>query len=369
MKLVLFFSRGISLDIWETSGLLDRELMTYKKMLNHIEEVSFITYDKDSKPELIRKAGGIKVLGNRTILPVDLFSILCPILFRSRIRDADIYKTNQINGWWAGGIAKFLYHKPLVVRCGYLLSLDQQRKGYNWFRNHLVSIIEKRAFKYADASIVTTHLIKEEIIRRYRIPSDKINVIPNPVDTDLFRPAPGIEKVSGRLCFIGRLSPEKNVEMLIRALSGVKDASLLIIGDGELRSNLELLSARLGIHVSFLGNVPNRELPKLLNTCQAFVLPSKWEGMPKVVIEAMACGLVVIGTDVPGIREVIKHGITGLLCKPEVNNLQDTIITVLKDSNLRDDIGHHARDFVVNNFTLEQNLTKELDLLTSLAHP
>ena len=366
MKLILFFSRGISLLTWQNSGLLYRELAIYKRMLSYLESISFITYGKKSEESFVKDIDGLDVLYNKWRLPTDFFSLLSSLIYRNRICNADVIKTNQINGWWAGGLAKLLYCRPLVVRCGYLLSLDQERKGYGRLRRYLVSILEKYAFKYADASIVTTPQIKEEIIRRYGIASDKIHIIPNPVDIDLFRPMPEIERVRGRLCFVGRLTPEKNIELLLEALSGIKNASILIIGDGELKSYLKSRSVRMGINAHFLGNIPNNELPELLNTCQAFVLQSKWEGMPKVLIEAMACGMPVVGTNVSGIRDLIDHEQTGILCEPEIESLRDAIRKVLNNSQLCKDIGRQARDFVANNFSLKECVSKELDLLTTL---
>ena len=367
MKLVLFFSRGISFSIWHDSGLLDREIATYKRMLTDIGQVLFVTYGKKSEDTFIRNQKNFQTLYNHWGFPIDLFGILCPLLFRSKVHDSDIYKTNQINGWWAGGIAKLLYGKPLVVRCGYLLSLDQERKRYGKFRRHLVSVLERCAFNYADATIVTTRQIKKEVIRRYNIPSRKINVIPNPVDISIFRPIPEIMKVCGRVCFVGRLSPEKNLELLLEALSGVENVSILVIGDGELKESLKSLATLKGVDACFYGNIPNNELPALLNTCEAFVLPSKWEGMPKALIEAMACGISVIGTDVPGIRTLIKHGRTGLLCKAEIESLHNAVKTILGNSQLSEEMGRRARDYVVKNFSLEHCVSKELDLLISLA--
>ncbi len=368
MRLILFFSRGVSLSLWKDSGLLERELKPYKKMLPHLKRVSFLSYGKESEDRILQDTDGFEALSNRRGLPTDLFSILGPFFYRERMRNADIYKTNQINGWWAGGFAKFLYGKPLVLRCGYLLSLDQKRKGYCRLRTSFISFLEKLAFRYSDTSIVTTLEIKKEVIKRYRIPSNKINVIPNPVDIHIFRPIPDIKKVQGRLCFIGRLSPEKNIELLLEALSGVKNASILIIGDGELKSDLKYISVRKGIKARFCGNIPNNDLPELLNTCQAFVLPSKWEGMPKVLIEAMACGLPVVGTNAPGIRDLIEHGRTGILCEPEIENLRNAIMTVLNDFHLRENMGRLARDYVVDHFSLEHCVSKELDLLASIVN-
>ncbi|MFC1531986.1 glycosyltransferase family 4 protein [Thermodesulfobacteriota bacterium] len=366
MKLVLFFSRGISLSIWHHSGLLERELAIYKKMLSSFKSIAFITYDTDSDLSSIKNLNGFEVLANRWGLPTDLFSLLAPIIYRAKIRHNSIYKTNQINGWWVGGLSKFFYGKPLIVRCGYLLSLDQERKNYSRCRIILTSLLEKWAFRYSDASIVTTPQIKNEVIRRYGLPPEKIRVIPNPIDTDIFCPLPETKEIEGRLGFVGRFSPEKNIKLLLEAVSGLNNTSVLLIGAGELRSELERLASRKGIDVTFCGNVPNYNLPELLNTCQAFVLPSQWEGMPKALLEAMACGLPVIGTNVPGISDLIEHGRTGYLCEPTSKDLHSAIRKVLNDLPLRIKLGKQARNFVVKNYTLEQSVSKELELLLSL---
>jgi glycosyltransferase involved in cell wall biosynthesis len=366
MKLSLFFSRGISLDIWKNSGLLHRELTPYKRMLSKFDAVSFITYGKGSEKVCLQGEDDFEVLSNRWGLPTDLYAILCPILYRDELIHADIYKTNQINGWWTAGLAKFLYGKPLVVRCGYLLSLDQERKGYFGLRKNFVSLIESLAFRCADASIVTTPRMKEEVIRRYNLPHDRINVIPSPIDIDLFRPLPDIKKVEGRLGFVGRFSPEKNIRLLMEALSGIENASLLLMGDGESRAELESFSSRIKINATFTGNVPNDNIPAWLNTCEAFILPSSWEGMPKALLEAMSCGLPVIGTDVPGIRDIIEHKINGFLCKLSVEDLRAAIRTVLGDPLLRKRIGAEAREYVAQNYTIEKSVSMELELMSSL---
>ena len=367
MNLVLFFSRGISLTVWENNGLLERELAPYKKMLPHLDGIALITYGKDSDGSFIQDMDGFEVLNNRWGLPTDLFSLLAPIIYRTKIRRATILKTNQINGWWTAGLAKLLFQKPLIVRCGYLLSLDQERKGFGKFRTNLVSLLEKIAFQYADAIIVTTPQIKEAVIQRYHLSFDKINIIPNSINPDVFCPIPNIDKDPYRLGFVGRFSQEKNLPLLIEAISGIQDVSLLLIGDGDQRQEIETKALGLGVSIEFCGNVPNYRLPELLNTCQAFILPSQWEGMPKALLEAMSCGLPVIGTDVPGIRDLIVHDQNGYLCAPTIKGLREAIRSVLNDKSLCDRLGRRARDFILQNFTLEQSVSKELALLKSLA--
>lgn len=361
--MVLFFSRGISLDIWRDSGLLSREMSLYRRLSPHLDSIVFMTYGGKEDRAFIGKLNGVEVLHNRWNLPTDLFGLFAPFLYRSRMRSADIFKTNQINGWWVAGLAKFLYRKPLVVRCGYLLSLDQRRKGYRRLRVLLVSLLEKWAFEFADGAIVPTAEIKKEVTEGYGVSEEKISVIPSAVDTDLFRSMPEIGKTKGRLGFVGRFSPEKNLMLLLDSVAGIGKASLLLVGDGEMRPELERRALELRVDVIFRGHVSNDQLPKVLNTCEAFVLPSRWEGLPKALLEAMACGLAVIGTDVPGIRDIIEHGKTGLICDSSVTGLRSAIFTVLNDASLRKRLGEHAREFVEKHFSLEQAVAQELNLL------
>jgi len=363
---MLFFSRGISLAIWRDSGLLEREIAPYQKLLSHLDGITFLTYGGHEDQTLVAELKGAEVLHNRWNLPTDFFGLLVPFLYRSEMRSATVFKTNQINGWWVAGLAKFVHRRPLILRCGYLLSQDQERKRYSRFRIFLISLLERWAFKYADAVVVSSPQMKGEAIRRYGISPEEIRVIPNSVNIDLFRPLSEIERIPGRLGFVGRLSPEKDLPLLLESVAGIKGVSLLIVGDGELRSQLEGMASKNGIDATFCGIVPNYRLPRLLNTCEAFVLPSRWEGMPKALLEAMACGLPVIGTDVPGIRDIIEHGKTGYLCDSSVGGLKSAILTVLDDISLKKRLGMQAREFIINHFSLDQVVTKELELLSIL---
>jgi glycosyltransferase involved in cell wall biosynthesis len=147
----------------------------------------------------------------------------------------------------------------------------------------------------------------------------------------------------------------------------IRDAKLVVIGNGPLRDELTREAKESGIDVQFLGSLPNYELPSELNRSEIFVLPSSYEGHPKALLEAMACGLPVIGTDVPGIREVIDHGQTGYLCQPTPEDVKRAITQVLGDKELSRQMGERARQFVVENYSIEKVLEQELAVLNSLA--
>lgn len=125
---------------------------------------------------------------------------------------------------------------------------------------------------------------------------------------------------SQKLIFIGcvgRLAEQKGYPYIFEAMSEViklfPNCVLVVVGDGELRDNLIQLRKELHLidNIKFLGLRDN--VPALLTNMDIFVLPSLWEGLPTVVIEAMACRVPVIATDIPGTRELVQNGVNGIL--------------------------------------------------------
>jgi len=151
---------------------------------------------------------------------------------------------------------------------------------------------------------------------------------------------------------VGRLTQEKNLFSLLEALRGVS-YSLSIVGSGEQREELEQFASENKVNVIFLGNVPNHEIPTILNKHDLFVLPSLWEGMPKTLLEAMSCGLPVIGTTINGIREVIEHGRNGILCDTDSGSIRKAIISLMKREELKKRVGINARKTIEERFSLD----------------
>lgn len=188
-------------------------------------------------------------------------------------------------------------------------------------------------------------------------------ISPNYTDTDKFSPMPNIPKISGRICFIGRLSSEKNIHLLIRAIGNNPENSLQIIGEGQQRSYLERYAKEQSANVLFSGIVPHNELPKIINQSEVFILPSKFEGHPKALIEAMACGVPVVGTDVEGIQDIIDHERTGLLCKPTVGSIQSSLRKLFAEPLLRAELGKNARQYIIDNYSIDKIVANEVDLI------
>jgi glycosyltransferase involved in cell wall biosynthesis len=117
------------------------------------------------------------------------------------------------------------------------------------------------------------------------------------------------------LITVCRLAPWKGVEPLIRLLAQLQQTRLVICGSGHLRTHLEEVAERIGVaeRVLFLGDVPHSSIDGYLRQADAFVLNSTYEGLPHVVLEAMAARVPVVATDAGGTSEVVEHNVTGLL--------------------------------------------------------
>jgi glycosyltransferase involved in cell wall biosynthesis len=123
------------------------------------------------------------------------------------------------------------------------------------------------------------------------------------------------------LVFVGRLAPVKGLRVLIEALlarsrTGKDNLRLTIVGDGPERAALEAMAAPLGAEVRFTGYLSQDEVAEILANADAFVLPSFAEGVPVVLMEALAAGLPVIATRITGVPELVENGVSGLLCTP-----------------------------------------------------
>lgn len=361
--LVLFFTYGVSLRTWSERGLLDREIELYRLLRPHFGRLSFVTYGGAEDLSYADRLDGIEVLPNRWGLPAFWMSLLAPLLYRRQIRQAAILKTNQFHGAWTAVVAKWLFRKKLVVRGGFVWSLNRERELPGASTNRVARMLEGLACRAADCVVVTSGSAREYLVARHGLARDRVRVIPNHVNTRLFAPDGG-EREKGLVCFVGRLSPEKNLPALIEALRGLPGARLRLIGGGAELERLREQARDSDVPAEFSGSVPNSQLPALLNRAELFVLPSLYEANPKSLLEAMACGLPVLGSDVDGIREIIRHGETGVLCRPDAAGLRAGIGALLADAPLRQRLGENARRHVLERNSIEAILKLELDVLT-----
>jgi len=167
--------------------------------------------------------------------------------------------------------------------------------------------------------VVFTAEQRSDVSATYGLDPARVAVIPNGVAESFFYSGPRLTQPKPRLLFAGRLVVQKNLPLLLRALDGVSERfETTLVGDGEAEADLRDLASRLELqNVRFYGRASEGELRELYRDTDIFVLPSEREGMPLVLLEALAMGLPVVATDIPGTRDVIGHGVNGVLVPPD----------------------------------------------------
>jgi len=369
IHLALFFTRGVSLNTWAEVGMLEREAALYRSLRPLMRRITFVTYGDRRDTRHQDKLQGIDILCNRQSLPLRWYTFMLTQLFARQWGGKMIYKSNQVQGAETALQAAQNAGRPFIARCGYLLSeFEERRCGANSQEAQRAARLEKMIFTAANHIIVTTPVMCASIQQRYNIQSDKITVIPNYVETDIFQPQETDKPPATRhrVCFIGRLEAQKNPIALLEALKG-SGAQLLVVGNGSLKETMQAYAQENNLDVQFLGNLPHRQLPDVINSADVFILPSLYEGHPKTLIEAMSCGAAVIGANSPGIREIITHGENGWLCETDAKSIHDALVALLADAGLRKRLGSQARQYALAHFALSQILEMEIEVYRKVA--
>ena len=359
----LFFTCGVSLKIWDERGLLSREIALYNKLAEHVEKIFFFTYGdlSDKKYEKLL-AQNIIIVPKPFRIQNKLYSFLLPFIHRGKIELCTILKTNQMDGSWTAVLSKLMFRKKLIVRTGYCWAISLKHLNIR-LRYFFARLIETIAYTFADIAIVTSQRDFNWVRDVYNY--HNVCMIKNYVDTGKFFHQ-NLKKKKKEICFVGRLSKEKNIFSLITALKNT-GISISLIGDGIEKENLLNFAKKEKVTIQHYHFVQNDKLPALLNQFKVFVLPSYFEGNPKALLEAMACGLCVIGTNVEGIKEVIQNNKTGLLCGVDSNNLRSTILSTLNNELLMKSVGKNAVKFIVKHHSLEVISRTELALYCQLS--
>ena len=230
-------------------------------------------------------------------------------------------------------------------------------------RYHLVRFILNHA---ADLYLSITKQMKKELIR-LGIPEDKIVYFPNAVDASIFRPG---EKKDNTILFVGRITPDKGLHVLLRSLRYIKKSIHLgIIGPADwnldyyhnMLKSIEAENQNGKHRITYLGRVDQANLIKWYQKASIFVLPSLFEPFGIVILEALACETPVVATYAGGIPEVVKNSENGILVP--VNNpvkLAGAIQYLLDNESLRIKFGQYGRRWVMKNFSIEM-IAKKLN--------
>jgi len=220
--------------------------------------------------------------------------------------------------------------------------------------------ISQRVYRSSKRVICISERVREQVLEGTGR-SCRTSVVYNAVDPDFFSPDQEASFGEPKILSVGNLIPIKGHDLLIRAIASLatefQTLSLGIIGEGPERRRLESLARELGIRerVHLLGRRSRREVAAAMRRCTVFAMPSRYEGLGCVYLEAMSCGKAVIGCRGQGIAEVIRHGSNGFLVGPDnERELALALSMLLRDENRRSNLGRAARDTILERFTLAE---------------
>jgi glycosyltransferase involved in cell wall biosynthesis len=283
---------------------------------------------------------------------------------------AQIVHTFLLTASLYGRFAAMLARTPVVI--GTEVNVYQ-----NKHTSHAVA--ERMLMHGTDCVVVSAESVRDFYIDQIHADPAKVRVIYNAVDwTALettmtraaFRRELGVPASAYLVSIVARLTPQKAHRVLLEAFAAapaLATAHLLIVGDGELKSELQRQADALGLtaRVHFAG--PRRDLGNVLVASDAFVMPSLWEGLPLSLVLAMGAGVPVVATRVAGIPEVVEHGVTGLLVAPgSADELGHALAALASDPALAARLGAAARDYVRPRFGAESYVSSITALYDSL---
>lgn len=251
----------------------------------------------------------------------------------------------------------------------------------NFFLKYLYVCLERFFSRFSDSIIFVSDADRERGRHFKLVPGDKQVVIKNGIDFESFKPEPmrkeameGFEFDSSTpiIGTVARLHRQKGLSYLFKAARKIQEfipeAKVWIVGGGPLLSKLQRLGKKLNLEktIVLLGERPN--VAQLLSRFDVFVLPSLWEGLPYSLMEAAALAKPVVATDIDGVRELVKHGETGLLVPiRDSTRLAQAVVRLIQDREYATNLGLHLKDAVLQEYKLSRMLQKTQDLYRSLA--
>jgi glycosyltransferase involved in cell wall biosynthesis len=271
-----------------------------------------------------------------------------------------IVHTHNTQPFVEGGLAAVMARVPVIVHTDHGRKFPDKRRYMfaEWVMSHFV----KRLVGVSEAT-------KAGLVKYERIPASRIQVILNGIDGDKYeisldpaakRKELGIDPESGPLLgWCGRLSSEKGLTYLLQALRLLKSdfpkVLLLLAGEGELLEELRQESEAMGLerHVRFLG--ARHDVHEILRILDLFVLPSVREGLPLVLLEAMAASLPIVATGVGGIREAVEEGVNGLVVKPQdPSSLYHAMKQIFENKETRDSFSRRSHELFQSRFSVKR---------------
>ena len=350
-------------------GGAEKVLLSFIRKLDRDKYNVMVAYMK-GEGKLVEdfREAGVKVFNLKMRNRADLGAVirLYRLLKRENIQ---LLHTHLIQADICGFLAGKMAGIPIIISTKH--NPDEFRKKFSipvWldgiFANH------------SDRIIAVSYAVKDFLINWEKISKDKFTVIHNGIDLEEFninidiskkKRQLGINLSSKVLGSIGRFNEQKGYKFLLKAISeileNVPDVRFIFVGDGPLRRELEKMTRELKVDQNVIFTGIRRDIPEIFSIMDVFIMPSIFEGLPLILLEAMAMGKPVIASRVGGIPEIVRHEVTGILVEPaNPSAIANSIVKLLKDPVGAKRIGDSGREEVKRRFTID-TMTEKIEAL------
>ena len=372
LQVTVFAGHETTLSSWDETGILERELRPYHRLQSSDIKINFVTYGGREELQYSQRMPGINILCNQYGLPAKTYLRRVHQVHGLALLRSQILKAHATTALISALRAHWAWQAPLIVR----LSFDwtesaRVKQPGNSALAKRVDDLERTAARRASHVITATQDIADALIAKEPAAATKLTLIPNYVDEDLFRPIQSDKHYD--LVYVGRMNRHKNLVALLQAveqlgltIAMIGGISVHIRENDDDRRYLAEIKDRFGDlngRIHWLGRIKNEELPAYINQARAFILCSLIEGHPRALVDAMACGLPIIASDAIGISNIIEHQKTGYLCDTDCASIARAIETVLSSPALMERMGAKARQYALANYSLDQLVQREYQLL------
>ena len=313
----------------------------------------------------------------RAIRPLSDLAAFARLVWHFARRRYDIVHTHSSKAGFLGRLAAWTAGCRRIVHTGHIFYFQWRPDAW---AGRLYRALEWLAARVSRRIVALSDEQRDLLVRTGVARPDQVVVIPNGVRINEWSSLPrraaarrrlGLPEKGLLVGMAARLAPQKGCRHFVRAARLVAhrrpDVRFALVGEGDIGEDLVRLAADLGLGDRFrwLGHCD--DMRAFYAALDVFVLSSLWEGMPYVVLEAMACGRPVCATGIPGVREVIRHGETGLLSPAEDDAaLAENILALLDDAPRRRAMGRAARALAAEGFSSEAFLWRLACLYSDL---
>ena len=377
MNIVYFLTYGYSLETWNESSALEREVKYFNSLSKNLGYKFFIiTYGDESDlqySDLFLCSEIIPLYKYKKHFNNKLLNFFNSLTFPRKIKniineDVHITKQNQLLGSWVSFIFKKITGSKFFIRTGYDMYIFSKAENKSYVKQKLYMMLTFFGLNSADLYTVTSRADYDFLLKSFYFKREKLKILRNWVeDSQSTKTVNRNEK----LISIGRLEYQKNYQYLVKELSG-QDIPLIIYGSGSKREELLKLSKNLNVNLEIIDSISNSELINSLQNIKYFILPSHYEGNPKALLEAMSAGCIVFASNINNHNEIINHRVNGFLFDLHKGSLNDVLSQVINNSNFNkeelESISKNAVKTINDEYSISKILNEEKNMLNNLVN-